>query len=77
MEEKRLLSAENYELEAIMCNKAANAGTFATFQLEWTRQCQRCYEGQASDWHHNRDLSILVNEPNAFNNKEDLKRLVK
>ena len=67
-------SAENYELEAIMCNKAANAGTFATFLAGMDRNnVKDVMRVRRQIGIIAKDLSILVNEPNAFNNKEDLK----
>ncbi len=67
-------SAENYELEAIMCNKAANAGTFATFLAGMDRNnVKDVMRVRRQIGIIAKDLSILVNEPNAFSNKEDLK----
>lgn len=67
-------SVKNYELEAIMCNKAASVGTFAAFldgvdrnNVKDVMRIRRQIGIIA------KDLDILAKEPNVFTNKKDLK----
>ncbi len=74
--EKRIIeeSTNNYELEAIMCNKAASVGTFANFLNGMDRNnVKDVMRVRRQIGIVAKDLDILAKEPNVFSDKKDLK----
>lgn len=73
--EKRIVvsSVDNYELEAIMCNKAISVGNFATLLEGLDRKkVKDVMKVRKQLGLIAKDLDILAKEPNVFRDKSDL-----
>ncbi|MCC6817253.1 MAG: inorganic phosphate transporter [Saprospiraceae bacterium] len=68
-----LASSDNYELEAIMCNKATIVGNFALLLENLDRNnVKDVMKVRKQTGIIAKDLDILAKEPNVFTNKNDL-----
>ncbi|MEP7195376.1 MAG: inorganic phosphate transporter [Saprospiraceae bacterium] len=73
--EERIIkaSAENYEMEAIMCNKATSVSNFATLLKGMDRKnVKDVMKVRKQIGLIAKDLDILAKEPNTFQDKNDL-----
>ncbi|MEO6190243.1 MAG: inorganic phosphate transporter [Saprospiraceae bacterium] len=69
-------SANNYELEAVLCNKAASAQSFSDLLATMDRNnVKDVLKVRRQIGIVAKDLQILVNEPNVFTNEDDPKYL--